>query len=127
MVIDLEAKYVYLPHDGQSRVLEGGEVFWSQPPEVLDGYGQGWLVTQYQFLEDWTSWEMHPEADEVLHLSEGEIVLHLERAGTASVVPMQGRYTAVIPQGAWHTIKVIRPARALLITMGGGTQLRPVE
>ncbi len=127
MVMDLEAQYIFLQHDGQSGVMEGGETFWSQPPEALDRYGHGWLVTQYRFLEDWTSWEMHPEGDEVIHLSEGEVRLLLEREGVASVVEMKGRCTAVIPRGAWHTVQVIQPARALLITMGAGTQLRPVE
>lgn len=127
MAIDLEKEYVFLQHDGRSGVMDGGDTFWSQSTEELERYGRGWLITQYRFFEDWTSWEMHPEADEIVHLSEGEVQVHLEREGVASVIELKDRGTAVIPKGAWHTVKVLRSARLLLVTMGAGTQLRPVE
>lgn len=125
--IDLVQQYLFLDREGRSTELVGGEAFWSQPADALEQIGQGWLVSEYVFGEDWVSWEMHPHADEVVYLLDGDVEVHLESAGQSRVIRIANRGTLVIPKGMWHTMKVARPSRMLHITMGEGTQHRPVH
>jgi len=80
--LDPVAEYVLLGSNGATAVVDGGEPFWSQPPEQLEKFGRGWLVSEYLYTEDWPSWEVHPEADELVYVLEGDVELLLEqRAG----------------------------------------------
>lgn len=87
---------------------------------------EGRLVTIHAFEESWTSWEMHPEGDEVVLCLSGAMVLHQEfpdgRRDEVALAP--GEY-AINPPGVWHTADVAEAARALFITAGWGTQHRP--
>lgn len=118
--------YALLAASGGIRTLPGGETFWGQPPEVLDGLGRDWLVSEFSCEADWTSWEMHPEGDEFVYLLEGDIEFLLEAEGRRSAQRLTGRGAVVVPRGAWHTARVFRPSRMLFITLGAGTQHRPV-
>ncbi|MPS79965.1 MAG: cupin domain-containing protein [Achromobacter sp.] len=126
MTTNLSSHYVLLDATGSASTVKGGDAFWSLPPDELGRYGRGWLVSEYRFANDWPQWEMHPEADEIVRLMSGAAELHLEWATGVQVVKMQADDAYVIPKGAWHTVKVIEPCRMLHITMGAGTQHRPV-
>lgn len=126
MAIDLSSHYVLLDAAGAASTVNGGEEFWSQPPDELDRFGRGWLVSEYTFAADWPQWEMHPEADEVLRLMSGAAELLLEWPTGIQAVSMLAGDAYVIPKGAWHTVKVIEPCSMLHITMGAGTQHRPL-
>ena len=88
--------------------------------------GDGWLVSMFSFSESWTRWEMHPEGDETVICTAGEITLIQEfpDGGTASVTLHPGEY-AINPPGTWHTADVRDRATALFITSGLGTDHRP--
>lgn len=91
---------------------------------AADG-GAGWLVSMYSFAESWTSWERHPEGDETVICTAGEITLLLELPeGTRKLALRAGDY-AVNPRGVWHTADVAGRATALFITAGCGTEHRP--
>jgi mannose-6-phosphate isomerase-like protein (cupin superfamily) len=126
MTTDLSSHYVLLDATGAAATVKGGDEFWSQPPEALDRFGRGWLISEYTFANDWPQWEMHPEADEIVRLMSGAAELHLEWPTGVQVVKMLADDAYVIPKGAWHTVKVVEPCRMLHITMGAGTQHRPV-
>ncbi|WP_373489303.1 cupin domain-containing protein [Blastomonas sp.] len=86
---------------------------------------EGRLVSQFNFNEPWTMWEMHPAGDEMVLCLSGEIVLHQE-AADRSVTSLRlgpGDY-AINPPGVWHTADVEGPATALFITAGLGTEHR---
>ncbi len=87
---------------------------------------EGRLVTMYRFTENWTSWEMHPNGDEVVLCLSGAMTLHQEMVdgSTARVIIGAGDY-AINPPGAWHTADVDGEATALFITAGLGTEHRP--
>ncbi|WP_332459830.1 cupin domain-containing protein [Achromobacter denitrificans] len=69
---------------------------------------------------------MHPEADEVVRLISGAAELRLEWPTGIQAVRLQAGDAYVIPKGAWHTVKVLKPCRMLHVTMGAGTQHRPL-
>jgi mannose-6-phosphate isomerase-like protein (cupin superfamily) len=87
---------------------------------------EGRLVSLFRFEESWTSWEMHPEGEEVVCCLQGHMVLHqaLPDGSTESFELGPGDY-AINPRGAWHTADTEEPVVALFITVGKGTTNRP--
>jgi mannose-6-phosphate isomerase-like protein (cupin superfamily) len=124
--LDPTASYVLLTADGVAEQVVGDDAFWAQPESELDRFGRGWLVSEYRFDADWSSWEMHPEADEIVYLLEGAIDLVLERPTGHDTVALRDRGLVIVPRGVWHTARVTVPSRVLHVTMGGGTRHRPV-
>jgi mannose-6-phosphate isomerase-like protein (cupin superfamily) len=122
MAIDPVSTYVHLGQDGTSAQLPGGDAFWSMPEKELDAIGEGWLVSEFVFTEDWPNWEMHPAGDEIVYLLDGQIRLLLDMPSGRQEIPIEGKGAAVIPKAVWHTAKVAKPSRVLHITMGKGTQ-----
>ena len=126
MALDPPQSYVHLAPGGLAEVVPGGEQFWSLPESEADLYGRGWLISEFECSSDWENWEMHPEADEFVYLLSGSALLLLEQPEGEQVVPLEGRGAVVVPKGVWHTAKVLAPSRMLFVTMGAGTQHRPV-
>lgn len=104
-----------------------GEMAW------YEGYGtrhdgdgiEGRLVTIHSFRENWSSWEMHPEGDEVVCCLSGTMTLHQEmRDGSKATVTIGAGEFVINPPGCWHTADIAGEATALFITAGLGTQHR---
>lgn len=125
MTFQPDTLYALLDAGGHIRPQPGGAEFWGQPPDVLDAFGQDWLVSEFSCDADWASWEMHPNGDEFVYLLDGDIEFHLERPEGMQVQCIQGRGAVVVPRGVWHTAKVARPSRMFFITRGAGTEHRP--
>lgn len=117
--------YVHLDLGGVATVLPGGAAFWSMAPDQMMRIGQGWLVSEYCFEQDWPNWEMHPAGDEIVYVLEGEAILHLEHSEGMTALPVRAPGMVVIPAGVWHTAKVLSACRMLHVTMGAGTESRP--
>ena len=121
-----DQNYIHLDVDGTATSTPGGNEFWSLPKKEIERYGRGWLISEYEFKDDWTTWEMHPHADEYVYLLSGDIELLLDEPEGIRVVAIHDRGAVVIPRGIWHTAKVRSPCRMLHVTMGEGTEIRPV-
>jgi mannose-6-phosphate isomerase-like protein (cupin superfamily) len=125
--IDPQADYVNLGHDGRATRVPGGDAFWSLSPSDLDKVGSGWLVSEYEFSADWSTWEMHPNGDEFVYVLAGSVELLLEVDGVVRSVPIVGSGAVIVPRGVWHTAKVRATTRMLHVTLGAGTQTRPAN
>lgn len=125
MALNPQRTYVHLAADGAATQLPGGEEFWSMPEAEMERYGNGWLVSEFEFTADWPNWEMHPHADEFVYLLSGSVEVHLEQQDGLHKVALNGSGAVVVPRGIWHTAKVTAPSRMLHVTRGAGTQLRP--
>lgn len=126
MPTDLSSHYIFLDATGHAATVKGGDAFWSLPRDKLEPYGHGWLLSEYTFSADWPQWEMHPQADEIVRLMSGSVELLLEWPTGIQSVRLEAGSAYVIPKGAWHTVKVIAPCRMLHVTLGAGTQHRPL-
>lgn len=124
MSLDPQHTYVHLAEDGVSQLL-AADTFWHLPAAGMARYGQGWLISEFTFTQDWPNWEMHPHGDEFVYLLSGAVELHLERAGKVDTVTLDGSGALLVPRGVWHTANVLRPSRMLHVTRGAGTQSRP--
>jgi len=125
----LDAQFLHLGPGGTAVVqpdFDGGGWYDAYGARHDHEGADGRLVSLFDFTADWDSWEMHPKGHEVVLCLEGRMTLHQEhadgRTGTISIGP--GEY-AINPPGCWHTADVAGPARALFITPGLGTQMRP--
>jgi mannose-6-phosphate isomerase-like protein (cupin superfamily) len=101
-------------------------------PEFWDSVDQreelrtGRLVAAFPYAEDWSNWEMHPQADELVILLTGAIDLVFDRDGNEQTVSLRGNEAALVPAGVWHRAIVHEPGTALHLTRGQGSMYRPV-
>lgn len=108
--------------------LEGGETFWSKlatDDTHRERIGEGWLVAAFPVANDWASWERHPAADEVVHVTDGVLLVILDHGDRQERIRASRGQTVVVPAGTWHTIDVVEPGGTLNITHGPGTEHRP--
>jgi mannose-6-phosphate isomerase-like protein (cupin superfamily) len=86
---------------------------------------EGRLVSMHTFHSSWTSWEMHPNGDELVLCVDGAITLHQEIDGEQRTVDLNAGEAVINPPGAWHTADVEGRATAVFVTAGMGTEVRP--
>ncbi len=86
---------------------------------------EGRLVSMHTFTEPWDTWEMHPNGEELVVCTDGEITLTQEIGSEVRSVVLRSGEAIVNPPGAWHTADVIGPATAFFVTAGMGTEIRP--
>ena len=80
------------------------------------------LIALHTFEEDWPSWEVHPNGDEIVVLLSGAATFVVKHGDVSREVHMSNPGDAVIvPQGAWHTAKIVGKTSMLFITPGEGT------
>ena len=127
MPLNPQSTYVHLAEDGAATEVPGGEAFWSMPTAEMERYGNGWLVSEFEFDADWPNWEMHPNADEFVYLLSGSVEVLLEHPEGVQKVALKNNAALVVPRGIWHTAKVTAPSRMLHVTRGAGTEHRPAQ
>jgi mannose-6-phosphate isomerase-like protein (cupin superfamily) len=116
--------YAFL-HGSAADVMPGGMPFWENMPASVE-YGEGWLVGAYEMKQDTSTWEMHPEGDELLVLLSGALDIVLDEAAGQRTVALETGQTCLVPRGTWHRQIVRRPAVELGLTYGRSTQHRPI-
>ncbi len=81
------------------------------------------LVSEYEFSEDWPTWERHPAGDETVVLLSGRATMILREDEVDRLVSLSqpGEYL-VVPRNTWHTARVAERARMLFITPEEGTE-----
>lgn len=125
-ILDLDKDYVVFSADGQHQRWTA-EDFWKaafSPSHPAFHKDMGALVSRYSFDSDWTSWEKHPNGDELAFVTKGRIVFILEGKPE---VELKAGDAFLIPKGSWHRAKVPKPAEVLFITFGYGTEHRDLS
>ena len=120
---DLATHYLFLADGPEVKRIEVGPDFWETIDERKDLGAR--LVGIFAYDADWTSWEAHPDGDEIVVLLSGAVDLVLDEPGGPRTVELRDRAAAVVPRGVWHTANVFGPSEALHITRGTGTTHRP--
>ena len=126
MLIDPRTTYVHLAGSGVASEVPGGSAFWSLSAEKMLALGGAWLISEFELSSDWATWEMHPAGDEFVYLLSGSVELLLEEAAGVKSLSILGTGAVIVPRGVWHTTKVQAPSRMLHVTLGAGTETRPV-
>src|SRR5262245_47639488 len=112
--------FVHLADNGRATALDVTPTFW-QTIVTRDDIQGGLLVSAYRFTYDWTSWERHPNGDELVIQLEGAVDFVLEEADGERTITLRGRAGIVVPRNVWHTARVREPSVGLFVTRGAGT------
>lgn len=124
----LDKDYVVMNPKGKSEIWAAKD-FWEMafnPKHRKNTKDMGYLVSEYEFTEDWSSWENHPNGDELVVCLAGAMTFVMETSkGLEKVRLKAGRYV-IVPKNTWHTAKVREGAKALFVTWGSGTKHREV-
>jgi mannose-6-phosphate isomerase-like protein (cupin superfamily) len=126
---DLERTPVHLGLDPRIQVEDAftGDMAWYERygARHADDGDTGRLVSLHTFTCDWDSWEMHPHGEELVVCLSGRLELVQEIDGVPRPVVLQPGMAVINPAGVWHSANVTAPCRALFITSGRGTEVRP--
>ncbi len=124
--LQLASTYLRLGPDGMAEKLPVGPDFW---PNLIAGklgdFHHEYLVTMYTFDQNWPSWEIHPNGDEIVLLISGasDLILETPQGNQVIEVRQPGDY-AFVPKGTWHTANPLQQTTMLFITAGEGTRNR---
>lgn len=99
-----------------------GEGFWESD---IGGLPPGRLVSLLDTGPAWSTWECHPHGDEFILQLDGSSTLRLEQAGRIEERRLQTGEFIIVPRGVWHTAEETEPGKALFITPGKETAVRP--
>jgi len=126
---DVNSDFLRLRGDGSMEPLPLGDAFWPQLMSGKLGTFRGeLLVATSRFDRDWSSWECHPNGDEIVMLLSGRVTFVLETpAGEQrETLAVTGEYVRV-PRNTWHTAKTTTATTMLFITAGEGTLHRAAK
>lgn len=121
--IDLATTYLHLDTGPGLSIIPVDDRFWATIDERTELH-TGRLVMASEVTADWDTWEMHPDGDEVILVTNGVVRIHTE-PGPSGATLVSAPQLVVMPSGTWHTMDVIESARVVTITWGSGTQHRP--
>ncbi len=123
----LATTHLRLKPNGMADKLPVTPAFW---PDLIAGklgdFRNEYLVTSISFDQNWSTWEQHPNGDEIVILLAGAVDFILETAeGEHKLEVRQPGEYAFVPKGIWHTANPLAPTTMVFITAGEGTQVRP--
>jgi mannose-6-phosphate isomerase-like protein (cupin superfamily) len=93
------------------------------PPHRIDGYTVG---APHLTGDPPHNGEMHPDADELLFLVSGRVLVRLELPDGEQTVEVRQGQALVVPRGVWHKIMLQEPGQLVHITPGPGGEHRPL-
>ncbi len=124
---NLSTTFLRVGSDASLGLLPVDGTFWERLiGGKLGTFHNEFMLSILAIETDWTTWEMHPNGDELVCLLQGSVEFILEIEGGQRTVGLSepGAF-AVVPRGTWHTARVRAPSRVLFLTAGEGTENRP--
>jgi mannose-6-phosphate isomerase-like protein (cupin superfamily) len=118
-----QCTYVQLTDDGRALPIEVGPDFWSH---TVNHHAEGRLAFAYHFDRNTTTWEQHPQGEELVYVLSGAVDFILELPDGEKVVELRGGEAYIVPRGVWHRQVVRAPGEIFFVTAGKGTRHRPV-
>jgi len=127
--IDLGRTPVHLDAAAGALVLQSfdftGEAFEAYITEHCSDANPGRLVMIESSSENWPSWEMHPQGDELVIILSGAGDFIQQQGDTQVRMSVGPGDTILNPAGVWHTADIREPIRAVYITPCPGTAHKP--
>ena len=123
----IEKDFVVLSPKKTAFIEHFDESLYERLYKNYNGFNGHELISCYQFSEDWKSWEIHPNGDEIVILLSGEATFVFQKDDSEETVHLDtvGGYV-LVPKGIWHTVRTNLNTKMLFITPGQGTQHRPI-
>lgn len=109
----------------QAETVPVTENLYAELDQAYGDFAGRSLISSHTFDNDWPSWEVHPNGDEIVVLISGgaEMVLAIESGDETEQLSEAGHFV-IVPKGVWHTAKISAPTQMIFITPGEGTENR---
>ena len=122
---DLRSTFVVVNRELQAETIAVTDTIWSDLDQRFGSFAGHSLIASFSFDDDWPTWEIHPNGDEVVCLMSGdaELILATEEGEQRVRLDAPGSFV-VVPKNTWHTAKVHAPTTMLFVTPGEGTENR---
>ena len=107
--------FVHFGSDQGATFHRESEEYWDNPferPALRDGR----IISVFDYESTWSHWERHPIGDEFVLVIKGEVDLLLDQPSGADTIRLCDAQCRLIPQGAWHTVRIVEPSRVLFVT-----------
>lgn len=123
----LEKNFVVVSPDKKATVESVDAKLYERLNSNYNGFKGHDLISCYEFNQDWSTWEIHPNGDEIVVLLSGKatFVLQLDEGNKSIQLQKEGAYV-IVPKNVWHTLKTNVKTKVLFITPGEGTQNKDV-
>ncbi len=121
--LSIEKEFVVLDAEKKATIEQFDPALYERLDKKYNGFKGCELISCYEFSEDWSTWEMHPNGDEIVILLSGEVtfILQLEDGDKSILLDNAGSYV-VVPKNVWHMARTNVNTKMLFITPGEGTQ-----
>ena len=122
---DLRSTFVVVNRELQADTIAVTDTIWSDLDRNFGDFAGHTLIASFSFDDDWPTWEVHPNGDEVVCLMSGdaEMILATEDGERSVRLDRPGSFV-VVPKNTWHTAKVHAPTTMIFVTPGEGTENR---
>jgi mannose-6-phosphate isomerase-like protein (cupin superfamily) len=118
----IEKQFVVISPDKKVSIEQADQSLYSRLDDNYNQFAGHELVSCFEFSENWSSWEIHPNGDEVVLLMSGKVEFIIDLPdGLKSVELVDVGDYAIVPKNTWHTAKTSIPTKVLFITPGEGT------
>lgn len=121
-VFRLGASFAQLTEGDGCIPVAVGDDFWERG---IAGLPPGRLVSMLDTGPAWNTWECHPHGEEFILQLDGSLTLWLELDGRCEERRLRAGEFIIVPRGVWHTAEVTASGKALFITAGKETAIRP--
>ena len=121
-VFRLGAHFAQLTEAGGCIPVAVSESFWE---DDIGNLPPGRLVSLLSTGPAWSTWECHPHGDEFILQLAGCSILRLELIGRIEERRLETGEFIIVPRSVWHTADETGPGKALFITPGKETAVRP--
>lgn len=122
---DLRSTFVVVNRELRADTIAVTDTIWSDLDQRFGNSAGHTLIASFSFDDDWPTWEIHPNGDEVVCLMSGDADMILATGeGEQSVRLTAPGSFIVVPGNTWHTAKVHTPTTMLFVTPGEGTENR---
>ena len=122
---NLKSTFAVLRPGLQIDCLPVTPTIYAELDERYAGFGGHLLIACHAFDDDWPTWEIHPQGDELVSLVSGdcEMILRTDQGDESVRLTEPGAFV-VVPANTWHTAKVHASTTMLFVTPGEGTENR---
>ena len=122
---DLKSTFVVVNREFQADTIAVTDTIWNDLDQKFGNFAGHTLIASFSFDDDWPTWEIHPNGDEVVCLmcGDAEMILATDSGHQTVRLTAPGSFI-VVPRNTWHTAKVHAPTTMLFVTPGEGTENR---
>lgn len=120
--LQIASNFVVMSKTFEAETVEVSPNLYSELDKRYGDFAGRLLISSHTFEDDWPTWEVHPNGDELVVLLSGdvELVLAAEAADENVRLTEPGSFV-IVPRGVWHTAKVHKPTQMMFVTPGEGT------